>query len=90
MSERASAVFDIPSPRVSRMRCVECANRACRTVGDVPGVLKVDCDSSATSVRVEFDPGRISESDIAAELDRFGLELAESTRHAAWRIIGLD
>lgn len=90
MSEKASAVFDVPAPRVSRMRCVECANRACRTLGEVPGIAKVDCDSDASSVRVEFDPARISEADIAAELDRFGLELAESRRHAAWRIIGLD
>lgn len=90
MSERASAVFEIPAPQVARVRCLECADRACDVLQQVPGVAKVECDNGATTVRVEFDPGRITEADLAAELDRFGLELAEAKRHAAWRVTGLD
>lgn len=90
MNERASAVFDIPAPQVSRVRCMECAGKACETLKTVPGVAKVDCDAGASSVRVEFDPSRVTEADLAAELDRFGMHLAESVRHAAWRVTGLD
>jgi len=42
------------------------------------------------SVRIEFDPARVTEADLAVEMDRFGMELADSFRHAAWRITGLD
>lgn len=90
MSERATAVFDLPAPQVASVRCIECASRACETLQSIPGVAKVECDTGSSSVSVEFDPARVTEADLGAELDRFGLELAQSTRHAAWRVTGLD
>ena len=90
MSDRASATFDSPGSVSSPLRCTACANRACEALGDVPGVAKVDCDASGATVRIEFDPARVSEADLTIEMERFGLELSESVRHAAWRITGLD
>jgi copper chaperone CopZ len=90
MSERASATFDLPSGPSAPLRCSACANRACEALGSVPGVARVDCDAAGAAVRVEYDPGRVSEADLAAEMEQFGLELAESVHHAAWRVSGLD
>lgn len=90
MSATATATFDIPSPAVGRVRCADCAARACEALSGVPGVLSTDCDRAGGTVRVEFDAARISESDLAAQLKAFGIELAERTGHAAWRITGLD
>lgn len=90
MTERTTATFELPSAPVSTMRCTACANRACEALVDVPGVMRVDCDSAGTSVSVEYDPGRVSESDLVAEMERFGLSFAEAVRHAAWRVTGLD
>lgn len=90
MTERASATFEIPGVQVSRVRCTACASRACEALGRVPGVTRVDCDHEGGSVRVEFDPTRITEADLAVETERFGLELADSVHHVAWRVSGLD
>lgn len=90
MSDRASAVFDIPAPEASVVRCAECASRVCDSLRDVPGVHNVDCDGAGASVRVEYDPDRVSESDLEAEVSRFGAELGRGIAHAAWRVTGLD
>ena len=90
MSERAVATFDLPRPGSAALRCAACANRACEAIAEVPGVLRIDCDAAGSTVRVEFDPVRVSESELATQMDRFGLEFAESVRHTAWRVTGLD
>lgn len=90
MSEHATAVFDLPQHEASPVRCVACANRACSALGGVPGVARVECDPLGASVKVEFDPGRVTQDDLVSQMDRFGLELAEVVRHAAWRVTGLD
>lgn len=91
MSDRATATFELPAaPIGGSVRCERCAERVCTSLDEVPGVVRVDCDPSGSSVSVEFDPVRVSESEIAALLRGFGLELASSMRHAAWRIVGLD
>jgi copper chaperone CopZ len=90
VSARAVATFALPVGDSSPVRCAACANRACEAIGQVPGVSKIECDAAGGSVRVEFDESRVAEADLAAEMDRFGLELASSVRHAAWRVTGLD
>lgn len=90
MSAHGTATFELPGARSAVVRCTACANRACEALGDVPGVSKVDCDAMASTVRVEFDARRVSESELVSEMERFGLELAESLRHEAWRVTGLD
>jgi copper chaperone CopZ len=90
VSERATAVLDIPAPQVSRLRCQGCATRACEQLSSIPGVIKVDCGDSSSSVDVEFDPQRISEADLLSMLERYGMTLSELHHHAAWRITGLD
>lgn len=90
--ERASAtaVLDIPTPQVSRLRCLGCATRACETLAAVPGVGHVDCGTSGASVEVQFDPERVTEDELLAVLGEYGAQLAEAHRHAAWRVTGLD
>ena len=90
MTNRAVATFDLPGDESSRLRCTACANRACEALGDLVGVIKIDCDIPASAVRVEFDTTVVSEPELAAQMERFGLELARSVRHAAWRVTGLD
>ncbi len=90
MSDRGTATFELPSVQPGTLRCASCANRACEALGRVPGVAKVDCDVSGAAVRVEFDPARVSEAALAREMEGLGLEFADSVRHAAWRITGLD
>lgn len=90
MSDRATATFEIPATQVSRVRCTACASRACEALGKVPGVTRVECDHQGGTVRVEFDPARITEADLALETERFGMAMAESVHHDAWRVTGLD
>lgn len=84
------ATFDLPQHGAAGVRCAGCAERVCDALRDVPGVGRVECDAVGTSVRVEYDPERLGEADLSIEMDRFGLELAENVRHAAWRVTGLD
>ena len=90
MTGHATATFDLPGDGSSRLRCSACAKRACEALGEVPGVARIDCDAAAGTVRVEYDPSRLSEADLSAEMDRFGLELSKSVHHAAWSVAGLD
>lgn len=91
MSEQATATFALPHVREgSGVKCERCAERACDSLQGVPGVERVECDSASESVRVHFDPARVSEADLSALLAAYGLELSEAVRHAAWRITGLD
>lgn len=87
---RSVATFEIPAPPSTSVRCVACANRACQALGQVPGVARVDCDATSSAVVVEFDADRVSTDDLAEEMSRFGLTLADSVHHAAWRVSGLD
>lgn len=88
--EYATATFELPGAAPSAVKCTACSNRACQLLGAVPGVARVDCGSVGSQIRVEFDPERVTEEDLAVEMERFGLELAASVRHAAWRVTGLD
>lgn len=90
MSGHASATFELPASSGTSVTCAACANRACEAMGRVPGVMRVECDAAGQAVRVEFDTGRVSEADLAVEMERFGLELGSTLHHAAWRITGLD
>lgn len=89
-SERANATFQLPASPASGLRCTACANRACEMLGEFPGVGKVECDTGGAAVRIEFDPTRVTEADLSVAMDRFGLHLAETAYHCAWRITGLD
>lgn len=90
MSERASATFQLPTSPSPGLRCTACANRACEMLAEVPGVGKVDCDTGGAAIRIEFDSERVTEADLTVAMERFGLQLAESAHHAAWRVTGLD
>jgi Cd2+/Zn2+-exporting ATPase len=61
----------------------------CARVEEMPGVLRVECEAVGP-MRVEFDPSRISEDALGAEMHRYGAELAGVLAHAVWRISGLD
>ncbi len=87
---RTSATFEIPTQAESPVRCLGCAERVCQAMQDVPGVMRVECDPNGGAVRVDYDDERITESELAEDLDRFGYDLSSAIRHAAWRITGLD
>ncbi len=52
--------------------------------------MRVECDPGGSAVRVDYDDARISEGELAEDLDRFGYDLSAAVRHAAWRVTGLD
>ncbi len=85
-----TATFDIPAGGFDRIRCAECAARACDALRQIPGVTKIECEEQRGTVQVDFDPARVSEADIRVELEHFGLREAERVVHHAWRVTGLD
>lgn len=87
---RTSATFEIPAHVDSSIRCLGCAERVCQALQEVPGVMRVECDPAGGAVRVDYDDDRITEGELAGDLDRFGYDLSSAVRHAAWRITGLD
>ena len=88
-ADHATATFDIPVPAEQGLSCAACASRVCAQVEAMPGVLHVDCDTRGR-MRVEYDPGRVSESDLDVETRRYGAELAGVYAHAVWHVTGLD
>lgn len=90
MSEaRSTATFELPTHAEGGVRCTECTSRVCAQVETVPGVLHVECDARG-SVRVDYDPDRVTEDDLDAATRRFGVELAGVYAHAVWCVTGFD
>jgi len=87
--QRATATFELPTPAEKGVRCAECANRVCAQVGSMPGVFRVECDMRG-EMRVDYDPGEVSEEDLDAATRRLGVDLAGVYAHAVWRVAGLD
>ena len=88
-AQRAIATFTIPVHAEQGVRCAECASRLCAQVEVLPGVTRVECDPGGT-MRVEYDLTRVSEADLSAATERYGLELAGVYEHAVWHVTGLD
>jgi copper chaperone len=59
----------VTAPDISCGHCVASVKNA---VGSLPGVASVEADETTKQVRVEFDPGRVSVSQIEAALDEAG------------------
>lgn len=89
-SVRETAVFELPKERSTSLRCAACADRACEALGHVPGVVRVECDSAHSQVRVEFDARKATAGDIERRLSHSELEFEQAIAHKAWRISGLD
>ncbi len=92
MSEatRETAVFELPKERSTSLRCAACTDRACEAMERVPGVMRVECDSTQSQVRVEFDASRLTAEEIERRITRFDLEFEQAIAHKAWRVSGLD
>lgn len=88
-AQRAAATFRIPSHADKGVRCQQCASRLCAQVEEMPGVARVECDPRGT-LRVEYDPSRVSEADLSSATERYGIELAGVYEHAVWHVTGLD
>ena len=88
-TDRATATFELPGHVEGGMRCAQCDSRVCAQVEAMPGVLRVEC-SDKGPLRVEYDPTRVSESDLDVETRRYGAELAGVYAHAVWHVTGLD
>ncbi|HET6350720.1 MAG TPA: cation transporter [Coriobacteriia bacterium] len=89
-SVRETAVFELPKERSTSLRCTACADRACESVGRVPGVVRVECDSAHSQVRVEFNTLKTTAADIERQLSHSELEFEQAIAHKAWRVSGLD
>jgi Zn2+/Cd2+-exporting ATPase len=89
-AERASATFTLPSHAEGGTRCAQCSSRLCAQVEAMPGVLHVDCDARGASMRVDYDPGQVTEADLDDATRHYGAQLAGVYAHAVWRVTGLD
>lgn len=87
---RGIAVFELPKDRATSLRCAACMDRTCEAIGTVPGVLRVDCDTSQSQVRVEYEPDVITGEQIERRMADLDLELSQTLVHRAWRVSGLD
>ena len=88
-AERASAAFDLPVHGDAGHRCAQCESRLCARVEELPGVLRVECESNGP-MRIEFDPSLVTEQELGVETRRYGAELEGVYAHAVWRVTGLD
>ena len=59
----------VTAPDISCAHCVATVKDA---VGALPGVVSVEADPSTKRVEIDFDPGQVSLSQIAAALDEAG------------------
>ena len=59
----------VTAPDISCGHCVASVKNA---VGALPGVASVEADESTKRIEIDFDPGRVSLSQIEAALDEAG------------------
>jgi copper chaperone CopZ len=57
---------------VTGMTCGGCENAVQRAVGSLPGVQQVTASHRDATVRVQFDPARISRDDIERKITQAG------------------
>lgn len=86
---REIATFQMPPHGEGGHQCSRCRSRLCGRVEELPGVARVDCGPTGP-MRVEFDPQRTSEDELAEQMRRYGAEIEGVYAHAVWRIGGLD
>lgn len=61
---------------VSGITCEGCEQRIARAVGRLVGVSDIQADHRSGSVRVVFDPARVSDDAIRTAIVRAGYEVA--------------
>ena len=59
----------VTAPDIS---CAHCVARVKEAVGALPGVASVEADPDSKRVEIDFDPGRVSLTQIEAALDEAG------------------
>ena len=59
----------VTAPDISCAHCVATVKKA---VGALPGVASVEADPDSKRVEIDFDPSRVSLTQIAATLDEAG------------------
>ena len=59
----------VTAPDISCAHCVATVKEA---VGSLPGVASVEADPDSKRVEIDFDPGQVSLTQIAAALDEAG------------------
>jgi copper chaperone len=59
----------VTAPDISCGHCVATVKEA---VGALPGVARVEADADTKRIEIDFDPGRVSLTQIEAALDEVG------------------
>lgn len=60
---------------VGGMTCGNCARTVERKLAASPGVNKATVDLAAATAKVEFDPDRVSEAELAAAIEKLGYQV---------------
>jgi Cd2+/Zn2+-exporting ATPase len=90
MTEHVTREFDLSGLLATPYYCLGCAGRLCGRLEGIEGVEGTDCDIAGGSVRVTFDPHRVSEDAIERALIELAREASESVSHAVYTLTGLD
>jgi copper chaperone CopZ len=64
----------VTAPDISCGQCVATVKEA---IGALPGVASVEADPDSKRVEIDFDPGRVSLTQITAALDDAGYPVAK-------------
>ena len=63
----------VTAPDIS---CGHCGATVKEAVGALPGVARVEADADTKRIEIDFDPGRVSLTQIEAALDEVGYPVA--------------
>lgn len=90
MAEQVTREFSLAALQSTPYYCGGCAGRVCEQLDSTDGVDAIECDAGAGSVRVTFDPARISASAIEQELLALTRNASDEIGHASYALTGLD
>jgi copper chaperone CopZ len=76
----------LPGPRY----CAGCAERVCRRLAQMPGIIETRCDPEDGSLTVTHDPASLASGPLEELVERLALDEAGAAGHAVYRLEGLD
>jgi len=71
-------------------KCERCVSRLKDSLLQVHGVLSVEVDRQASTLKLVYDPHLARLEDVEHRAKRIGIELQERIEHASFELIGLD
>ncbi|MBC8103746.1 MAG: cation transporter, partial [Cytophagales bacterium] len=70
--------------------CVSCADRLVRRVESIPGVQRASVSSATATLRIAFDPSRVTAHEVQSRTEEAARRLASEFGHQTYQIGGMD